>query len=60
MGTFLPPIEKPKGLIMKLAFYFIHRQFGKVFTPLKVAAESPFSALANRVFSLLWKSQSVG
>jgi len=36
MGTFLPPIEKPKGLIMKLAFYFIHRQFGKVFTPLKV------------------------
>jgi alkylhydroperoxidase family enzyme len=35
-GTFLPPIEKPKGLIMKLAYYFTRRQFGKVLTPLKV------------------------
>ena len=34
--TFLPPIEKPKGLMMKLAFYFTRRQFGKVLTPLKV------------------------
>src|SRR6267142_387353 len=35
-GTFLPPIEKPQGLIMKLAYYFTRRQFGKVLTPLKV------------------------
>jgi alkylhydroperoxidase family enzyme len=34
--TFLPPIEKPEGLIMKLAYYFTRRQFGKVLTPLKV------------------------
>jgi alkylhydroperoxidase family enzyme len=34
--TFLPPIEKPKGLIMNLAYYFTRRQFGKVLTPLKV------------------------
>jgi alkylhydroperoxidase family enzyme len=34
--TFLPPIEKPPGLIMKLAYYFTRRQFGKVLTPLKV------------------------
>jgi alkylhydroperoxidase family enzyme len=34
--TFLPPIEKPKGLLMKLAYYFTRRQFGKVLTPLKV------------------------
>ena len=34
--TFLPPIEKPKGLILKLAYYFTRRQFGKVLTPLKV------------------------
>jgi alkylhydroperoxidase family enzyme len=34
--TFLPPIEKPKGLMMKLAYYFSRRQFGKVLTPLKV------------------------
>jgi alkylhydroperoxidase family enzyme len=36
MDTFLPPIENPKGLPMKLAYYFTRRQFGKVLTPLKV------------------------
>ena len=36
MDTFLSPIEKPQGLIMKLAYYFTRRQFGKVLTPLKV------------------------
>jgi alkylhydroperoxidase family enzyme len=34
--TFLPPIEQPQGLLMKLAYYFTRRQFGKVLTPLKV------------------------
>lgn len=36
METFLSPIEKPRGLLMKLAYYFTRRQFGKVLTPLKV------------------------
>src|SRR6516162_11353714 len=36
VDTFLPPIEKPKGLMMRLAYYFTRRQFGKVLTPLKV------------------------
>ena len=36
MDTFLPPIEKPKGLMMKLAYFFTRLQFGKVLTPLKV------------------------
>jgi alkylhydroperoxidase family enzyme len=36
MDTFLPPIEKPNGLIMKLVYYFTRKQFGKVMTPLKV------------------------
>jgi alkylhydroperoxidase family enzyme len=36
MSTFLEPIEKPQGLIMKLAYYFTRRQFGKVPTPIKV------------------------
>src|SRR4030095_2128850 len=36
MHTFLPPVEKPQGLIMKLAYYFTRRQFSKVLTPLKV------------------------
>jgi len=34
--TFLPPIEKPQGLMMRLAYYFTRRRFGKVLTPLKV------------------------
>jgi alkylhydroperoxidase family enzyme len=38
MGTFLPSIENPQGLTMKLAYYFTRRQFGKVLTPLKVHA----------------------
>jgi alkylhydroperoxidase family enzyme len=36
MDTFLAPIEKPKGLLLKLAYSFTRRQFGKVLTPLKV------------------------
>jgi len=36
LDTFLPPIEKPKSLMMKLAYYFTRKQFGKVLTPLKV------------------------
>jgi alkylhydroperoxidase family enzyme len=35
-NTFLAPIEKPRGLIMKLAYYMTRQQFGKVLTPLKV------------------------
>src|SRR5262245_20805755 len=34
-NTFLPSIEKPRGLTMKLAYYFTRQQFGKVLTPLK-------------------------
>ncbi|HTV63318.1 MAG TPA: carboxymuconolactone decarboxylase family protein [Verrucomicrobiae bacterium] len=34
--TYLSPIEKPAGLMMKLAYYFTRKQFGKVLTPLKV------------------------
>src|SRR5262245_50465569 len=34
--TFLSPIESPQGLIMRLAYYFTRKQFGKVLTPLKV------------------------
>ncbi len=34
--TFLPPVEKPKTLLMKLVYYFMRRQFGKVMTPLSV------------------------
>ena len=36
MATYLPPIEKPQGLFMKLVYFFTRRQFGKVMTPLTV------------------------
>lgn len=36
MDTYLTPIEKPHGLMMKLAYYFTRKQFGKVLTPIKV------------------------
>lgn len=43
-APFLPPIEKPNGLMMKLAYYFTRKQFGKVLTPLKVqSARMPFA-----------------
>src|SRR5690606_28456129 len=35
---FLTPIEKPKGLLWKLVYYFTRKRFGKVLTPLKVMA----------------------
>jgi alkylhydroperoxidase family enzyme len=35
-GTFLPPIEKPEGLFLKMGYAYLRRQFGKVFTPMSV------------------------
>jgi hypothetical protein len=32
----LRPIEKPKGLMMKIAYFMTRRQFGKVMIPMKV------------------------
>jgi alkylhydroperoxidase family enzyme len=32
----LEPIEKPKGLMMRIAFWMARRQLGKVITPMKV------------------------
>jgi alkylhydroperoxidase family enzyme len=34
--TLLAPIEKPPGLMLKLVYYFMKRQFGKVPTPVSV------------------------
>ena len=36
METFLAPIEKPHGIMMRLAYFFVKRQFGKVFSPLAI------------------------
>lgn len=32
----LEPIDKPKGLTMRFAFWMTRRQLGKVITPMKV------------------------
>ncbi len=36
MGTYLPPIEHPHGLINRLVYSLSRKQFGKVPTPVKV------------------------
>jgi len=32
----LQPIEKPKRLMMRIAYFMMRRQFGKVMSPMKV------------------------
>jgi len=32
----LNPIDKPKGIAMRVAFWMTQRQFGKVLTPMRV------------------------
>ncbi|HCU91385.1 MAG TPA: hypothetical protein DHU96_00915 [Actinobacteria bacterium] len=36
MATYLSPIEKPRGLLLKMVYLFTRRQFGKVATPIAV------------------------
>ena len=55
METFLEPIEKPHGIMMKLAYYFVKRQFGKVFSPLAIHSArlpSPFGLFYTKVSRL--------
>ena len=57
---FLPPIEKPKALIMKLVYALSRWQFGKVLTPVKVyAARMPnaFGTFFGKVSTLDKKLQ---
>jgi alkylhydroperoxidase family enzyme len=46
---FLPPIEKPKGLIKKLVYSMMRRQFGKALTPVKV-----YSARLPNAFGMFY------
>ena len=50
MDTFLPPIEKPAGLMMKLAYNFTRLQFGKVLVPLLMARIRSEEALLRTQF----------
>jgi alkylhydroperoxidase family enzyme len=54
-GPFLVPIERPPGLILKIVFFFVRRQLGKVVMPLKVfAARMPaaFGSFYGKVAQL--------
>ena len=47
MATYLPPIARPRGLVLKLLYVVTRRQFGKVATPLAVfSARMPFAFLS--------------
>jgi AhpD family alkylhydroperoxidase len=54
-APFLPPVEKPSGLMMKVVYFLSRRQVGEKFTPIKVfAARLPpaFGQLYGKVYSL--------
>jgi alkylhydroperoxidase family enzyme len=45
-STYLSPVERPKGALLRLVYFFTQRQFGKVATPIKVfSARMPASFL---------------
>src|SRR5260370_6400615 len=47
MATYLPPIERPRGLLLKMVYFFTRRQFGKVATPIAVfSARMPVAFLS--------------
>lgn len=46
MATYLPPVEKPSALFIKLGYFFSRRKFGRVFTPLSVFNRRMPSAFA--------------
>jgi alkylhydroperoxidase family enzyme len=54
-GPYLAPIERPKNLLVKLAYWFTRRQFGKVMGPLAVfSARMPwaFTSFSMKIGSL--------
>jgi alkylhydroperoxidase family enzyme len=54
-SPFLPPIENPASLMMKLVYRMARRQFGKVMTPIKVySARMPlaFGMFAGKIGTL--------
>jgi alkylhydroperoxidase family enzyme len=57
---FPPPIERPEGLMKKLVYYFVRRQFGKVLTPVKVFSArmpSAFGMFSGKIAQLDKKLQ---
>jgi alkylhydroperoxidase family enzyme len=47
MATYLAPVENPRGLMLKMVYFFTRRQFGKVATPIAVfSARMPAAFLS--------------
>lgn len=47
MAPYLPPVEKPRGLLLRLVYFFTRRQFGKVPTPIAIHSARMPSAFLN-------------
>ncbi len=46
MATYLPPVEQPKSLLLKVVYFFMRRRFGTVMTPIAVfSARMPLAFL---------------
>lgn len=52
MDTYLPPIDKPHGVYLRLAFFFTRRQFGKVMTSISVFAARMPTAFMNYYYKM--------
>jgi hypothetical protein len=47
MATYLPPVENPRSPLLKVMYFFMKRQFGRVMTPISVfSARMPFGFLS--------------
>lgn len=60
MTTYLAPVERPKGLLLKMVYFFTRRQFGKVATPIAVFSArmpAPFVSFYGKVSKLDKKLQ---
>jgi alkylhydroperoxidase family enzyme len=47
MTAYLAPIESPPGVFLKMVFFFVRRQFGKIVTPLAVFSARMPTAFAS-------------
>lgn len=55
MDTFLPPIDKPSSLGLRLAFFFTKKKFGKVLMPMRVHSNrlpTDFGLFYNKISGL--------
>ncbi|HEY2550351.1 MAG TPA: hypothetical protein VGI64_07215 [Streptosporangiaceae bacterium] len=52
MDAYLGPIDKPRSLFLRLAFFFVRRQLGKVMMPMRVFAARMPTAFMNYYYKM--------